>query len=93
MSERNYNLMSMHGITDQDYVDELGAPEELIGKPEINDWIIQKTYEDNLAVETRMNIEEGMDPDKAAKEAEKVAKAGVKVARANLSKVTKSRGY
>jgi len=33
--QHDYNVMSEHGVTDQEYVDQFGMPQELVGKRDI----------------------------------------------------------
>jgi len=94
MSEefKNYNIMSEYGVNDADYV-EFGLPEELVGTKEINDWLVNKVYEDNIKYETEANLEAGMDSKEAISLATKVAKEGRNEAKRNVFMIQKARGY
>ena len=45
--KRDYNILALEGITDQDYVNDFGVPQELANTPGINKWLIQDTYDKN----------------------------------------------
>ena len=55
-NKRDYNIMSLDGITDQEYVDLFGVPQELANTPEINKWLINDTYEKNLDLDMKTNV-------------------------------------
>ena len=57
--KRDYNIMSLDGTTDQEYVDLFGVPEELANTPDINKWLINDTYEKNLDLEYKKAIRLG----------------------------------
>ena len=90
---KDYNIMSEYGTKDQDFVDEFGMPQEFVGTPRVNEYMIDKMYEDNIRAETEANINDGMEPRKATHLAEKKAIAKLKATKRNLQKVTKARGY
>mgnify|MGYP001598094024 CR=1 FL=1 len=48
--KKNYNFMALQGIEidDQDYVDEFGVPPELAYTPELNYFMINKVFEENV---------------------------------------------
>ena len=85
--------MSELGVTDMEYVEEFGMPEELAGTPGINDWMIQHVYEGNLSAETKKMMDDGVDPDVATKKATTMADESRMTAKAGLKLVTKRRGY
>ena len=93
MENKDYNIMAHMGVTDIDYVEEMGMPEELAGTPAMNDWMINHVFEGNLEAETREFIDLGHEPDVAAKKAHKIATAAKNAAKLNLQRVTKARGY
>jgi hypothetical protein len=90
---KDYNIMSEYGVKDSDYVKEFGMPEELAGTGGINDWLINKVYEDNLREETTANLQNGMDSKEAIQLATRIAKEGKEEAKRNVLKVKKIRGY
>jgi len=47
----NYNLSALRGldINDMDYVETFNMPHRLAHTPEINDFMLDRTYEDNVA--------------------------------------------
>ena len=90
---KEHNVMSLEGITDQEYVDLLGVPPELAHTPAINDWIINDTYEQNLTAEYEAAINAGRDQNEAKQWANKVATQGRTEARKLLKKVRSARGY
>ncbi len=94
MSEgvKDYNVMSEYGVKDTDYL-EMGLPEELVGTSKINDWMIDKVYEDNLRNETEANLKAGMDSKEAIKRATQAAKEGKNEAKRNVFMVQQARGY
>jgi hypothetical protein len=90
--QHDYNVMSEHGVTDQEYVDQFGLPQALVGKPEMNEWMINKVYEDNIR-----DCTEGMEADGHAaaskKECKKAAEKNRTEAKKLLHTVKKRRGY
>jgi len=90
---KDYNIMSLEGITDQDYVDSFGVPQELANTPKINDWMINDTYEKNLTMEYEAALKSGRSEDEAKRWANKVAINGRNESRKLLKKVKKLRGY
>jgi len=93
MENRNYNVMSEHGITDQDYVERFGMPQELVGTPEMNDWMLKKTFEDNIVDCTESLINKGESRDKAESKCRSIANKNKKEAMKLLKEVQKRRGY
>ena len=93
MENKDYNIMAHMGVTDMDYVEEMGMPEALVGTPAMNDWMIQHVFEGNLEAETKEFIANGDEPDVAKKKAHKLAMANKQAAQLNLKKVMKARGY
>ena len=52
---RNYNIMALQGYTDmsdQDFVEEMGMPQELAFKPDMNLWMTYCDYLKNKKLET-----------------------------------------
>jgi len=90
---RDYNIMSTDGVTDQEYVELFGVPNEIANTPKINNWLIEDTYNKNLDLEYKKAIKQGRTDKEAQSFAAKVANKGRKEARSNVQKVTKSRGY
>ena len=90
---KEHNIMSLEGITDQEYVDNFGVPSELANSASINDWMINDTYEKNLTAEYEAAIKEGRNENEAKQWANKVANQGRSEARKLLKKVRKARGY
>jgi len=92
-NKRSYNILAMEGITDQDYVDNFGVPQELANTPGINKWLIEDTYRKNIEAEYKRAIKSGRTEEEANKFAKEVAEKGRKEARKALNKQQKSRGY
>jgi len=90
---QEHNIMSLEGITDQEYVDNFGAPQELVNTPAINEWMINDTYEQNLTAEYEAAIDAGSNQNEAKQWANKIANNGRNEARKLLKKVRKARGY
>jgi hypothetical protein len=93
MEQRDYNVMSENGITDQEYVDRFGLPQALVGTPEMNDWMLNKTYEDNIVDCTEDLISKGESRDKAKSKCTSIAGKNKKAAMKLLKEVQKRRGY
>jgi hypothetical protein len=93
METRNYNVMSEHGITDQEYVERFGLPQTLAGTPEMNDWMLNKTYEDNIVDCTEDLINKGESRRKAAGKCTLIAGKNKREAIKLLKEVQKRRGY
>jgi|TARA_R110002126_G_scaffold115727_1_gene254437 hypothetical protein len=91
--KRDYNILALEGITDQDYVNDFGLPQELANTPEINGWLIEDTYNKNIEAEYRKAIKNGRTEEEANKFASSVANKGRKEARKAVHKVQKARGY
>ena len=92
-NKRSYNILSMEGITDQDYVNDFGAPQALAYTKGINKWLIEDTYKKNIDAEYRKAIKQGRTEEEANKFAKEVAEKGRKDAWRALSKAQKARGY
>ena len=92
-NKRDYNILALEGITDQDYVDDFGAPQELANTPGINKWLIEDTNTKNIEAEYRRAIKQGRTEEEANNFAKEVADRGRKEARRALNKVQKARGY
>ena len=90
---KDYNMMSETGMTDMEFAEAFGMPEHLVGTPEMNNWMIDKVYTDNVEAESKTRIDSGMEPGQAVKEATAFAENSRRAARANLKKVSKIRGY
>lgn len=43
---KDYNYMALQGydITDDEYAEQFGCPQEVVGTPEINNWMIDRVY-------------------------------------------------
>ena len=91
--KRDYNILALEGITDQDYVNDFGLPQELANTPGINKWLIQDTYDKNIEAEYRKAIKNGRTEEEANKFATSVANKGRREAQKAMSKVQKARGY
>jgi hypothetical protein len=91
--KRDYNIMAIDGIKDQEYVENFGAPQALANTPQINDWLIEDTYNKNLELEYTAAIKKGRSEQEAEKWAQKVADKGRKEARNLLRQVQQKRGY
>lgn len=85
--------MSQDGMTDQDYVDEFGVPQELANTPGINKWLIQDTYDKNLDLEYQHAIKLGRTKEEANAWAKKIAEKGKRDAWHTVHKVQKGRGF
>jgi uncharacterized protein YneF (UPF0154 family) len=90
---KDHNIMSESGITDQEFVSKHNVPEELAGTPEINEWMINKVYEQNIQSEYERAVKGGMSGAKAKARARKVADNGKRQGRKTISEVKKARGY
>lgn len=90
---KDYNLMSMHGVTDKDYIEEFNLDPNLEGTPAINDAMMDVVGTMNLKAERARLIEEGNSPEKAQKEAYRIVNIKRKEAEEMLKAVTKQRGY
>lgn len=90
---KDHNVMSMHGITDKEYIEEFGLDPDLEGKREINDAMMDVVGAMNVKAEKDRLMEEGMPSDQAQKEAYKIANKRRKQAEAHLKKVIEMRGY
>ncbi len=90
---KDYNVMSMHGISDKDYIEEFNLDPDLEGTPEINDAMMDVVGSMNLKAEKSKLIEEGNSSDQAQKEAFKITNKKRKEAEDHLRKVTQMRGY
>ena len=91
--KRDYNIMSLDGVTDQEYVDLFDVPPNVANTPEINNWLINDTYEKNLELEYNAAIKNGRSEKEATKWSHKVANKGRKDARNLLNQVQQKRGY
>ena len=91
--KRDYNILALEGITDQDYVNDFGVPQELANTPGINKWLIQDTYDKNIEAEYRKAIKNGRTEEEANKFAKQVASKGRREAQKAVHKVQKARGY
>jgi hypothetical protein len=91
--KRSYNILAMEGITDQEYVDNFGVPQELAYTKGINKWLIEDTYKKNVEAEHRKAIKQGRTEEEAMMFAKEVADKGRKDAWRSLSKAQKARGY
>lgn len=72
--KKNYNFMALQGIeiSDEDYVDEYGVPPEYAYTPELNYWLIDKVYNENVQY---LQDEEGLTMSQAQAEAGKIRDA------------------
>tara|TARA_R100001244_G_C5137080_1_gene127097 strand:- start:552 stop:842 length:291 start_codon:yes stop_codon:yes gene_type:complete len=92
-SKRDYNILALEGITDQDYVDNFGVPKELANTSGINKWLVEDTYNKNIDLEYRKAIKLGRTEEQANKFATSVANKGRKEAWKAIHKAEKARGY
>jgi len=92
-NKKNYNIMSLDGITDQDYVDMFDVPSELANTPGINNWLIEDTHKKNLDLEYKHALKLGRSEQEATAWAKKVADKGKRDAQQNVNHIKKSRGY
>ena len=90
---KDYNIMSEHGMTDMEYMEEFGVPEQLVGTPGINKWMINYTYEGNIQAEQDRMIKDGVDTEVARAKATRIAEKSRKQAISNLRQVIERRGY
>ena len=90
---KDYNIMSEHGVTDIDYVEEFQMPMALVGTPAVNDFMISYVYDQNVMSATKEYMDSGMDTRLAATKAHKEAGEHKKIALQQLHKVIKRRGY
>ena len=91
--KRDYNIMSLDGVTDQEYVDLFNVPPNVANTPEINNWLINDTYAKNLELEYNTAIKNGRSEQEAVKWSHKVANKGRKDARNLLKQIQNKRGY
>jgi|TARA_R100001530_G_scaffold19657_5_gene16532 hypothetical protein len=89
----DYNIMSMDGVKDSEYVELFGVPKDIANTPEINNWLINDTYEKNLELEYNKAIGLGRSEAEANSWAAKVANKGKQEAKNNLKLVQSKRGY
>ena len=90
---KDYNVMSMHGISDKNYIEEFNLDPELEGTPAINDAMMDVVGAMNLKAEKARLLEEGKASEQAQKEAYKIVNNKRKEAEDLLKAVTKQRGY
>lgn len=90
---KDYNVMSMQGIKDMDYITEFGLDPSLEGTPEINDAMMDVVAMTNIKAEKEHLINTGMTAEQAQQEAHKVANKNRKQAEVHLQAVTEMRGY
>lgn len=71
MEKKNYNFMALKGIDidDSEYVDEYGIPPELAYTPELNYWMLNHVFSQNVAYFTK---EEGMTEPAAIEKASQI---------------------
>ena len=85
--------MSVHGLTDREYIEEFNLDPELEGKPEINTVMLDLVEAMNVKGDKTALIESGMTSNQADKEAVKNSRARRKQAEVLLKQVQKERGY
>lgn len=85
--------MSEHGVKDSDFVSQYGMPEEFAGTPKVNDFMVNKAYEDNVSAEMQLNLDAGMDNKEATAKATSTAKKVRDEVMQNIAKISKARGY
>ncbi|MEO1944644.1 MAG: hypothetical protein ABGY11_10115 [Candidatus Thioglobus sp.] len=90
---KDYNVMSIHGISDKEYIEEFNLDPELEGTPEINDAMMDVVGSMNLKAEKERLMEEGTPSDQAQKEAFRITNNKRKQAETHLKAVTEQRGY
>lgn len=81
--------MSEYGMLDSELIEEHGIP----AGADINEFMIEQVYKDNIAEETKAKIESGMESDQAFKEAKAFADKSKVAAYKSLEKVKSARGY
>ena len=91
--KKEHNIMSAHGITDQEYIDEFGLDPAIANTPEINEAMFEMTYQGNLVAEEEALLEAGETPEVAKREAKKISGRLNQDARRALKRVQKQRGY
>ena len=89
----DHNIMAIDGVKDREYVELFGVPEALANTPEINNWLINDTYEKNLELEYTQAIKRGRSEQEATAYSKKVANKGRQEARNLLKEVKQKRGY
>ena len=55
----DHNIMAIDGVKDREYVELFGVPKALANTSEINNWLINDTYEKNLELEYTQAIKRG----------------------------------
>ena len=90
---KDYNIMSLHGITDSEYISEFNLDPALEGTPAINDAMMDVVSMQNLKAEKQALLDKGVPADLAQSEAFRTANQARKEAESNLKAVIKQRGY
>lgn len=88
-----HNILALDGVTDQEYVNDFGVPQNLANTPEINNWLINDTYKKNLELEYTAAKKLGRSEAEANAWAKQVANKGRKEARSLLNQAKQKRGY
>jgi hypothetical protein len=89
----DHNIMAIDGVKDQEYVELFGVPQAMANTPEINNWLINDTYEKNLELEYNQAVKRGRSEQEATAYSKKVANKGRQEARNLLKEVRSKRGY
>ncbi len=89
----DYNIMSMDGVKDSEYVELFGVPEDIANTPKINDWLINDTYDKNLELEYNKAIGLGRSEQEANAFAKRIANKGRQEAKQLLATVKSKTGY
>ena len=90
---KDHNIMSLHGITDAEYISEFNLDPALEGTPAINDAMMDVVSMQNLKAEKQALLDKGVPADLAQSEAFRTANQARKEAESNLKAVIKQRGY
>ena len=91
--KREHNILSMEGVKDSEYVKEFGVPNNMANTPELNNWLINDTYEKNLELEYNKAIQLGRSESEAQSYSKQMANKGRAEARKLLKQVKEKRGY
>lgn len=91
--KKEHNILSMDGVKDSEYVTEFGVPNNIANTPEINNWLINDTYEKNLELEYNNAIQLGRSESEAQSYSKQMANKGRAEARKLLKQVKEKRGY
>ncbi len=88
-----HNILALDGVTDLEYVEEFGVPNNIANTPAINEWLINDTYEKNLEAEYTKAVQLGRNESEAQSYSKQMANKGRQEARKLLKEVRDKRGY